>query len=629
MPGGRPRGKGRQQPAQPKSGRPKAARDGGGAGRADLRRFVPALWYVAAALSIWSFLFTVLLNSDLWFHLAAGRLIWTERAIPATDTWSFTAAGRPWQNHEWLSDVLFHLWSKAFGVEALVYWQWLVLGAAYLILFRVLVRVSGSYLAAYAMVLLGLAVGAPFFDIRPNLYSILGYALLIHHTLFRPRPSWTLPLFFLVWMNLHGGAVFGLMALFVTLAAPLLVRQEDDEETAEARPWRERARRAALLWLACCGATLLNPYGWNALTYPLRLAFAARSASRTVIYEWLSPFVPGGVHSPLYPASIGVFAAAALVLLLTGGLRRQRRWTLISLGLGALTLAMSLQSRRFVPFFGMSMSLVAALALPFLAAFFRRGQPRRTAARPAWSAVAALAALAFGIYRLAPYPLTARAFDPLSWTSRMPVEALDFMEVNRLSGNVFAYFIWAGYVDYRTAGRLRVHLDPRSETVFDDETQRRHYDVVRLRPGWDRVLEESGAQYLLWPMESDARKAMIASLERSGRWRRLYRDGVSVLLVRSDVQLPEPLRPTPESGYRSWALARQALDRQDHAEAEAHLERALEQAPDLWPVCQDLAGLHALRRDAARTRRTVERCHRIFPDPYLSVESLLPERRTG
>ncbi len=613
------RGKARQ-----KAGRRRAEAEGRGASRLDASRLAPVLWAMAAAVSIWSFLFTVLLNTDLWFHLAAGRLIWTERAIPATDSWSFTAAGRPWQNHEWLSDVIFHLWSKAFGLETLVYWQWLVLGAAYLILFRVLVRFSGSYLWAYLMVLLGLDVGAPFFDIRPNLYSLLGFAILIHATVLRPRPSWALPVLFLVWMNLHGGAVFGLMALFITLAAWAIAGER--EETAEELPWRRRALHAAGLWLACCGAALLNPYGWEAFAYPLRLAFAARSASRMIIYEWLPPFAPGGIHSPLYPMAIGVFVVAALALLATGGFRRQPRWALASLGLAVLTLAMSLLSRRFVPFFGIAQSLVAALALPSVAAFFRRGrQPRRIAA-PAWSMVVALIALGIGIYRLAPYPLTSRAFDPLTWTSRLPVDALNYMEVNGLSGNIFAYFMWGGYVDYRTAGRLKVHIDPRSETVFDDETQLRHYDVVLQRPGWETVLESSGAQYLLWPIDFTRRRTMISQLESSGRWRRLYRDGVSVLLARSDAPLPAVLRPTPDSGYRSWALARQAMDRRDYEEAEALLERSLQQAPDLWPACQDLAGLHATRENVANTRAAIERCHRIFPDLDLSVEKLFAER---
>src|SRR5215203_1389391 len=192
-------------------------------------RAVPWLWHLAAAASFWLLQFRVNLNSDIWFHLAAGRLIWQRKALPATDAWSFTAAGRFWQNHEWLSDVFFYLWTRAFGVDALVLWQWLVVGITYLLLFRLLHRTTGSYAVAYLLALLALSLGTPFYEVRPHLWSMLAFVLLIFLTVWRDRPPLALPVLFLVWVNLHGGAVFGLMAAFVTLGCWALVPETDEE----------------------------------------------------------------------------------------------------------------------------------------------------------------------------------------------------------------------------------------------------------------------------------------------------------------------------------------------------------------------------------------------------------------
>ena len=41
-------------------------------------------------------------GSDLWWHLAAGREIWEQHAVPTTDHFSYTFAGQPWMHHEWL-----------------------------------------------------------------------------------------------------------------------------------------------------------------------------------------------------------------------------------------------------------------------------------------------------------------------------------------------------------------------------------------------------------------------------------------------------------------------------------------------------------------------------------------------
>src|SRR6185295_11359112 len=171
------------------------------------------LWGLATALAVWSFGYQVVTGGDLWWHLAAGRWIGEHRALPATDPWSFSAAARPWANHEWLADLVFDGWTRLFGQPALAYWKWGVLLATFLLLFRVLWRLTRNAPASYLGTLLAAAMSSPFLDIRPHLYTLLGYALLLSLALGRAAPSWALPALFLVWANLHGGVFFGWMAL--------------------------------------------------------------------------------------------------------------------------------------------------------------------------------------------------------------------------------------------------------------------------------------------------------------------------------------------------------------------------------------------------------------------------------
>src|SRR5262245_33695550 len=138
-----------------------------------INRFSPPLgvvWGVAVGLAIWSMGFTSMLNSDIWFHLGAGRQIVSDRGLPAADAWSFTAAGTRWHNHEWLADVGFYFWSAAGGVDSLVYWEWILLLATYLLLFESLRRLASST-AAGLLAVFAAAVAQPFFDIRPHLYT--------------------------------------------------------------------------------------------------------------------------------------------------------------------------------------------------------------------------------------------------------------------------------------------------------------------------------------------------------------------------------------------------------------------------------------------------------------------------
>ncbi|HVS04336.1 MAG TPA: hypothetical protein VMT16_16345, partial [Thermoanaerobaculia bacterium] len=464
------------------------------AGPEDGRSWLRGVWYAAAAATSWSFGYTSMFNSDLWFHLAAGREIWQRRAIPAVDSWSFTAAGRPWHNHEWLADILFHAWAAAFGIEALVYWQWAVLIATFTVLFHLLQRLAGSRPVAWLLLLLALAVAAPFFDIRPHLYSLLGFVLLLELTLLRP-PSWWVPALVLVWVNLHGGAVFGLLALGLLLAAWLAAPGEERDWRQALAAARRRLPRAVGIAVASGVAALVNPHGVAALLYPLRLAAAGSSASRTTLVEWLPPFAPGGIQSPVFPWAIAVAACAAATILGFGGRWRWRRRSWATLTLCGLTLAMALESRRFITLFAIASALLAAVAWRALRERLARLPRGVSGLEP----LAAAAAVAFAVTRLLPYPQGTAAFLPLTRMDRLPVDTLDFAAANDLQGRVFNYFLWGGYLDYRTGGRLAVFLDPRSETVFADETQRRYMRVHFLRAGWEEVVRESAADFVLWP----------------------------------------------------------------------------------------------------------------------------------
>jgi hypothetical protein len=548
-----------------------------------------------------------MLNSDLWFHLAAGRLILESGAIPRTDSWSFTAAGQPWHNHEWLSDVIFQVWAQAAGVDALVYWQWALIIATFLLLFRVLAQLSGSFPWSFLLTALAVTAAAPFLDTRPHLYSFLFFAVLLHQTLLRRIPSIALPLLFVLWINLHGGAVFGLMVLTLGLASAALFPAPDEVPDRPKR--RAHLLKLGGLWAACILACFINPFGPDALIYPFKLALAADSPTRTTLTEWLPPFVPGGIQSPLYPLAIGLFAVGGLALL--GALRERQRIAWLSLALGALTLAMSLQSRRFIPLFAISHALVLALA----GARLLQWPPlRRLAARRSLQIAMAVLALTAGIVQLAPHPLTPRAFPILSRMEGMPVDVLNFAEVNRIEGRIFSYFLWAGYVDYRTTGRLRVYIDPRSETVFDPQTQARYFRVHSMQPGWESVIETSGAEYVLWPFDQGQWRTFIVTLVSSGRWRFLYGDSLSVLLVRSDIRPPQPLVATPPSAHRSLALAQREISRNNLESAETFLQDALDQMPALPNACVDLVRVQVALAKREEAHGTAKGCRRMMLD---------------
>jgi len=573
--------------------------------------------YLAGLLAFWSFGYTIMRGSDFWWHLASGRWMLEHRAIPRVDFWSYTHRGKPWMHHEWLSDVLYAGWEKILGMESLVWWKWGVIIATFLLLMRCLHRSTRSPLAALLAAGFALAVAAPFLDLRPHLYSLLGYVLVLRLALLDEHPAPFLPLIFLVWVNLHGGFFFGLMALSIVLLAWVLFPDAagiPGSAAGTVGPAKQRWAYAVVLGLACAGACLLNPNFTEPFAYPLRYAFSADSPYRG-LNEWKAPFEPGGIHAALFPYALGSFGLAIGWLLVSRRWRTHRRESLAGVLLCALTLLMALESRRFIPLFAISESLLVA---PLLAALFAAIERRiraplenRLGPMPTRALIPVLALIVSALM-LVRYPQSNRAFLYLTAEDTFPVETLNFVEVNGISGRTFAYYNWGGYIQLRLDGQLQTYIDGRADTVFDDDTFNRYRFVMNGGEGAVYMLEASGADWVLWPRN---KRRLLEQLVQSGRWYPLFEDAVSILFGHSGSPVPANLRDTEDSAYHQLRLADQAMRAEDLDAAERHYRRALEWMPHLSKACYPLARLQFMRGEVDDARAIEQRCQRIFPYP--------------
>jgi hypothetical protein len=551
------------------------------------------LLLLAGALLYLSFCYTEMAGSDMWWHLAAGRELLQTGTLWMVDDWSFSHHGEDWLNHEWLADIIYFAWVSGFGVHSIVYWKWLVVVATFCLLQVALYRETGNAIAAFLAAALAVAIAAPFIDVRPHLYTLLLYCLLVYLLLGREPRRMALAALFLLWVNLHGGFFFGLMALSMLIF-----------------PWRgvslDRLRIALVTGLICVAACVLNPSGWKTFLYPLVYAFDSSSPYRG-LGEWHSPFRDGGIRSPLF----FVFLWAPLLALLYA-LPRVRKLTGVpweGLALTALTLAMAITSRRFIPLFAISLALLLA---PLLAAFFQQVH------KPFLRYGVAVVALAFALLRLAPYPLQAApAFHYLTAEYGYPQDMLSFLEANGLSGNVYAYYNWGGYLHWRSDGALKVFIDGRADTVYDADTYYHYIAVLRGSPGWIEAVESSGADYMLWPFERRGGQLKLQQLLATGRWRALYQDSVSWVAARNTVSLPaEPVAPPP-SPLRELTRA-MVFYRGGNAQASLEsVRRVRRDLPWQKTACQLEITLLRSSGDQSGAAGVLRECRGLFPTALL------------
>ena len=553
-------------------------------------KFAIALLAVAGVLLYLSFGYTEMAGSDLWWHIAAGRELLQTGNPRLVDDWSWSAHGNDWLNHEWLADIVFYGWTAQWGIESLVYWKWLVIVAAFLFLQFALARESG-HLSALLWSGFAMATAAPFIDVRPHLYTLLFFCLLLYLLLGRRASLWVLAPLFLLWVNLHGGFFFGLMALGILLF-----------------PWREfsleKFRSVFLVGLACALVVLLNPYGYDAFLYPLKYAFQESSPYRQLA-EWLPPFDPGGIRSPLF----FVFMWMPLLGLayLVPDIRRQVPVPWEGLALTVLTLAMALTSRRFIPLFAISLAVLMA---PLTGLFLKRLE------RGAVFVVLAFAVLIFSAVRLAPMPLTAApAFHYLTMAYSYPVEIVNFMQANKLGGKVFAYYNWGGYLHLRTDGDLKVFIDGRADTLYSAQDYIDYVNVLYSKPGWIEWLNNSDADYVMWPERRGKGGQKIGELLATGEWQFLYNDHTGWLLSRTGLYLPQQLRETPPSTGNELRQARLASAQGDVASAIRHAENARKAVPWHRDACLYLATIYRGEQQDAAAREVLDACRSYFPTP--------------
>jgi hypothetical protein len=299
--------------------------------RSTLWRFLPiALPMVAALLA-------AMPSVDLTFQLRAGAEMLASGSIPSVDTWTFTAAGTPWLDQQWGSQLVLQLVFGALGWTGLALLRAVLVGLAFGLLLAT-VRRRAPNLGAIASALLVLAAFLVAIDtlaLRAQLFAIV----LFSATLFvladrsrHPRAVWLIPVFALAWANLHGTFLFAPALCGLAWFADLY-----DEAAAGARAGvgtrpgagaaggggagagsgGERRRRSGLelhrmllVGLVATAATLINPFGPAVWGYVANLTSNPTIASR--VSEWQPPSpltVPGAL------TWLSVIAIGALVVL--------------------------------------------------------------------------------------------------------------------------------------------------------------------------------------------------------------------------------------------------------------------------------------------------------------------------
>jgi hypothetical protein len=260
---------------------------------------------------------------DFWWHLATGRAIVAQGAIPTVDTFSYTQSGHPFYNQGWLAEFLMYGLYQIGDVHLIIIVQALVMALAYGLLLRLCIIRSGQLRLSVALLLLTtLPLSFTNWVVRPQSYTFplfVGFlTILTEYRLGRSNRLWLMPPLMVLWVNMHGAFVLGLALIGITFFGEFLKGTwrarnralrtehwpernessliEDQPPTDNRQPTTEASSQFSILnsqfilWGALTAlATLLNPRGLGVLSYVSNLL--GSNAVTKLVEEWAPPTI--------------------------------------------------------------------------------------------------------------------------------------------------------------------------------------------------------------------------------------------------------------------------------------------------------------------------------------------------
>jgi hypothetical protein len=472
------------------------------------------------------FSFRGVFDPDTGWHLATGRYIAGHQQTPVNDPFSYSLPDHKYIAHSWLSDVIMWVGYTAGGLWCLSLIFGLgTTGAIWLMLSRVDKKVEGL---EQLLVLPGVWLATEVAGQRPQVVTLMGlcYLALVLSRWERRKitgswfnwlkkdGNWMMPVVFLVWANLHGGVVTGLMFLLVGIGVSFLAGIDTGKKFASIKQSLFQTGVAGLSFLA----SLINPYGFE--IYRFANGLFNNPLARKFNSDWLP------LLSSLLPAStlgirLLILFLAVIICCWPGIKRRDKLMT-------GVFLLLSLYSIRYI-------LILIVYLIPLSLIIITQAKDRLIDKWPAlqqWWQPLLLAlpvmvlALSWGSYQELVCDYTNQ--DCYQKSAQLPVKAVEYIKNNQVPENIFDFYTWGGYLDWQLPDH-KVFIDGRMDNFFVNGKSflGEFVAVNQMQPGWYEKMMSYRTQAALLPNNWK----VVGELKGRHGWQEVYRDEMAVVLV--------------------------------------------------------------------------------------------------
>ena len=448
-----------------------------------------------------------LADPDIWWHLRNAEYLLTAHRFIHSDMYSFTVAGHPWINTEWLSEIPFFLAWRAYGLMGIKLLSIAVIETIFLGLLYLCWKESGNIKASAVAAFWAVLLGAVTFGPRTILFGYLCLVILvILLQRFRSRgsaPLWVIPPLFCIWVNTHGSWSLGLIVFAIIVASGLVDGKWG--KITSTRWSLPQLRKLLITFAASVVMLFINPYGYRLVIYPFDMAFHQK-LNISHVAEWVSV----DFHDLR-----GKVVLLLIVALLAGALLKSCKWKLYEVGLVLFGLYCGLTYIRFLMLAAILISPVMARLLDFIPPY------RAEIDKPILNALIIFGALALMVHGR---PSVSELEESIN--KDYPAEALSYLESHPPDGPVLNYYLWGGYLEWNDR-TLKSFIDSRVDIFEYAGVLKDYLDLLGIKEP-NAIFDKYRIQFVFFPPDTP----LAYVLSHDPRWKVVYKGKMSEMFER-------------------------------------------------------------------------------------------------
>ncbi len=462
-------------------------------------------------------------DGDTGYHIRAGEYIIENLSIPKHDIYSYHTPPIPWIAHEWLSEAIMGWFHIYFGLNGVIFLFSLLIAFIFYFLFKFIRLNDGNIIISTLLVIFAAVTSSMHWLARPHIMSLLlmlSWYFILDQFQYRNR-KWLfiLPLIMLLWVNLHGGFITGILLTGVYFIGNFIQTSFSDGE--KRKICKGKARILFLILSLCVISALLNPNGYKILLFPFSII------SEKIFMDNVSEFLSPNFHDLSY-IIFEIFLLMSIFIFMVS----IKRCTLIEIMLVILFIHMSLYSRRYIPLFSIILSPIIIKHIGFLlqerkGRLFNRFNEKaksyaeldRISKGYLWPGIGIVIAVLWMHSGSVNYGINEKI---------KPVKAVEFLKREIIKGNMFNNDEFGDYLIYSAFPEYKVFIDGRLD-MYGPEKIREYRKISEFKSGWQEIIDKYEIHWIFYDSDSPLSRFL---LEKSD-WKLIYSDKVANIFVKN------------------------------------------------------------------------------------------------